>query len=90
MINSCTHFKYYVSEFEGSCILLIEEELKKIISGEKILGNNNLENQIERHGKLIYRQIEGFLINVKSNLRNGLIKVLITLINSIEKSVSIA
>ncbi|MFL0198186.1 hypothetical protein ACJDU8_21865 [Clostridium sp. WILCCON 0269] len=69
---------------------IINNLLKKIISGKKILGNNNLENQIERHGKLIYRQIEGFLINVKTNLRNGLIKVLTTLINSVEKSVSIA
>ncbi|MFL0198352.1 hypothetical protein ACJDU8_22710 [Clostridium sp. WILCCON 0269] len=39
---------------------------------------------------MIYRQIEGFLINIKTNLRNGLIKELITLINSIEKLVSIA
>lgn len=64
--------------------IVINNLCEKMISGKKILHNNNLQNQIERHRELIYKQIEGFLINTKVNLRNQLIKVFITSINSIE------
>lgn len=80
-----------VMDFTISCMfdalfsnIVINNLYEKIISGKKILHKNNLQNQIKRHEKLIYKSIEGFLINTKVNLRNQLIKVFITSINSIE------
>ena len=86
-----------IMDFTISCMfdelfsnIVINNLCEKIISGKKILHNNNLQNQIERHQRLIYKQIEGFLINTKVNLRNQLIKVYITSINSIENMEEIA
>ncbi|MFL0197151.1 hypothetical protein ACJDU8_16530 [Clostridium sp. WILCCON 0269] len=73
--------------------IMINNLCDKIISGKKVLHKNNLQNQVKRHDKLIYKQIEGLLINVKTNLRNQLIKVFIISINiseNMEELVSIA
>lgn len=69
---------------EGACSNnLINNLLEKIISSKKILDKNNLENQINKHQKQIYNQIEGFLINTKVILRNELIKACLICINNI-------
>jgi hypothetical protein len=65
---------------------MVNKLLKKIISGKKILDKNNLENGIIRHQELIYKQIEGFLINQKINLRNELIKIVITFMDNTENT----
>jgi hypothetical protein len=64
--------------------ILIKRLFKKVISSKKILDKNNLENQIDKHKELIYKQIEGFLINLKIKLRNELIKACLICINSMK------
>ncbi|WP_368490603.1 hypothetical protein [Clostridium sp. BJN0013] len=80
-----------IMDFTISCMfdvlfsdIVINNLCEKIISGKEILHKNNLQNQVKKQEGLIYKQIEGFLINTKVNLRNQLIKVFITSINSIE------
>lgn len=80
--------------FDEICPVSIMNKLfKRVISGKKILHSSNFENQVEKHKRLIYKQIKGFLINIKINLRNELIKEIIVFINNtinMKNSTSIA
>ncbi|MCI1944806.1 hypothetical protein [Clostridium luticellarii] len=67
-------------------ISMVNELLKRNISGRKILDKNNLANQRRKHRELIYRQIEGLMMNMKISLRNKLIETCIASINSIENT----
>ncbi|MBC2581313.1 hypothetical protein [Clostridium sp. DJ247] len=70
---------------DGVCYnKIINNTLKRNISGKKILDKNNLENTKRKHQELIFKQIEGFLISTKISLRNELIKACILFINYIE------
>lgn len=62
---------------------LVKNSLKKATSSKKILDKHNFENQRKKHQELIYKQIEGFLVNTEVSLRNELIKTCITYISSI-------
>ncbi len=73
------------SSLKGICKSdIINDLIKRNISSKNILDKNNLTNQKRKHQELLYKQIEGFLINTKISLRNKLTKVCIININSIE------
>lgn len=50
---------------------------------EKILGNNSLKHQKQKHSNIIAEQVKGFLLNLKCDLRNDLLKSAFLLINSV-------
>ncbi|WP_432662891.1 hypothetical protein R9X47_20175 [Wukongibacter baidiensis] len=57
---------------------------KKINFGAKIFGGNNYKSLINQHQEKIQKQIEGILINMKINIRNQLIEVVIESLNNTE------
>lgn len=57
---------------------------KKINFGEKIFGGNNYKSLINHHQEEIHKQIEGMLINMKIDIRNQLIEVIIESISNEE------
>ncbi|MBV7275502.1 hypothetical protein I6U48_21600 [Clostridium sp. PL3] len=63
---------------------MVNDLIKRNISGKNILKKNNLINQKRKHQELLYKQIEGFLTNTKVTLRNELIKACIININNIQ------
>lgn len=50
---------------------------------EKILGNNGLKHQKQKHSNIIAEQVKGFLLNLKCDLRNDLLKSILLLVNSV-------
>lgn len=50
---------------------------------EKILGNHSVKKQKLKHGEVIFEQLTGFILNLKCELRNELVKSTLVLINSI-------
>ena len=62
---------------------IINDLVKRNISGKNILDKNNLVHQKRKHQELLYKQIEGFLINTKLSLRNELTKACIVNINGL-------
>lgn len=49
---------------------------------KKILGSISLKNQKQKHSDIILEQLKGFLLNLKCDLRNGLLQLIFLLINS--------
>jgi hypothetical protein len=45
--------------------------------GEKILGENSCNNQQKKQQEKIFGQLEGLLINIKTNLKNTLIELML-------------
>jgi hypothetical protein len=50
---------------------------------EKMLGNNSLKHQKQKHSNIIFEQLKGFILNLKCDLRNDLVKSTLLLVNSI-------
>ena len=50
---------------------------------EKILGNHSVKKQKQKHSDIIFKQLKGFILNLKCELRNDLVKSTLILINSI-------
>lgn len=48
-----------------------------------ILGNNGLKHQRQKHSNIIAEQVKGFLLNLKCDFRNDLLKSAFLLINSV-------
>ena len=50
---------------------------------EKTLGKYSVKKQKQKHSDIILNQLEGFILNLKCDLRNNLVKSTLILINSI-------
>ena len=50
---------------------------------EKILDSHSVKKQKQKHSDIILNQLEGFILNLKCELRNDLVKSTLILINSI-------
>jgi len=50
---------------------------------EKILGKHSSQKQKQKHSGIIFEQLKGFILNLKCDLRNDLVKSTLLLINSI-------
>ncbi|QUH25858.1 hypothetical protein [Serpentinicella alkaliphila] len=48
--------------------------MKKINISDKILGNNSYKNQVDVHQEKLFHQLQGLLINLKTDLRNHIVE----------------
>lgn len=65
---------------------LIHYIFNKSNLSERILGCYSLKNQKSKHAKHIFEQLKGFLLNLKCELRNGLVSCTFYLLNSMNAS----
>ena len=62
--------------------------IKKINISDKILGNNSYKNQVDVHQEKLFNQLQGLLINLKTDLRNSIIEKTVENISYIQHNIS--
>lgn len=71
----------YETYYHGKIVNFI---LQRFNFAEFILGGYSLKSQKHKHGEKLSRQIQGFMINLRSDMRNELVKSTLALLNSFE------
>jgi hypothetical protein len=72
-------FDKYMSGIFTDCIL------KQLKPGENLLGLYSLKKQKQKHGELLFHQVQGFLLNLKTDIRNHLTENTFAMLAALEE-----